>query len=509
MGLSEVQFTSIPAFPREFSPADGGEAETLDLTLSWRAGRHAAEHRVLVGDQASVEDGSAETVTTTEKSLAVDLEYGQVKSWQVIDIAADGTQYPSSVMSFFTPARTAIDDMEGYKDEENLEIWATWMDGFDDPANNGSVVGNGDTGSPERDEVYEGRQSLPMEYDLRSASVAEATQTFGPALDLKVGAPDNLGIYFQGDPNNGAASVYMTVTDSAGKSLKVSHPDLAATLLTDWTLLSVAIGDLSGVNVSRIRSITIGVEGAGATGKIFVDYLHVGRPYQAAAPVEASSEGLIVHYEFEGDGSDSAGGNHGTLFGNATITPDGKIGQGLNLAIIPDVNDVNVPGYVAIDNFFYEGSGMPEVTVATWVRISGENDQVLVSFDRNEYWRLEINGNGGGPGQVGWDVMTSAGQVDYGSVDRVDDGEWHHIAGVFDNGAVRLYVDGAPQPGTRGGDTFGRGNVRYGYIGTGSESTAFNLDPRTPASHVIGDMDDVRIYHRALSPGEIAWLAAQ
>ena len=118
-----------------------------------------------------------------------------------------------------------------------------------------------------------------------------------------------------------------------------------------------------------------------------------------------------MHYEFEGDGSDSAGGNNGTLFGNATITPDGKIGQGLNLAIILDVNDVNVPGYVAIDNFFYEGSGMPEVTVTTWVRISGENDQVLVSFDRNEYWRLEINGNGGGPGQIGWDVMTSAGQA--------------------------------------------------------------------------------------------------
>ena len=393
VGLSEVQFTSIPAFPREFSPADGGEAETLDLTLSWRAGRHAAEHRVLVGDEAAVEDGSAETVTTTEKSLApADLAYGQLKHWQVIDVAADGTLYPSDIMSFFTPARAALDDMEGYKDEENLEIWASWADGFDDPGNNGSVVGNGDTGSPERVEVYEGRQSLPMKYDLRSASVAEATQTFGPALDLKVGAPDNLGIYFQGDPNNGAASVTLTVTDSAGKSLKVSHPDPAATLLTDWTLLSVAISDLSGVNVSTIRSMTIGVEGAGATGKIFVDYLHVGRPYQAAAPVEASSEGLIAHYEFEGDGSDSAGRNHGTLFGNATIIADGKIGQGLNLAIIPDVNDVNVPGYVAIDNFFYEGSGMPEVTVTTWVRISGENDQVLVSFDRNEYWRLEING---------------------------------------------------------------------------------------------------------------------
>ena len=47
-GLSEVQFTAIPAFPREFSPADGDEVDGLDVTLSWRAGRHAAEHRVLL-----------------------------------------------------------------------------------------------------------------------------------------------------------------------------------------------------------------------------------------------------------------------------------------------------------------------------------------------------------------------------------------------------------------------------------------------------------------------------
>ena len=508
VGLSEVQFTSIPAFPRDFSPVDGSELDDLDLTLSWRAGRFAAEHRVLVGDRGSIEDGSAETVTTAEKSLALaDPDYGLVKYWQVIDLAADGTRYPSDIMYFFTPGSAAIDDMERYRDREDFEIWVTWIDGFDDPAN-GSLVGNGLTGTAETGEVYEGRQSLPMAYDLASASFAEATQAFSPALDLTVGAPADLGIYFQGDPNNGAASVHLTVTDTAGQRLKVSHPNRAATQLTDWTLLSVAIGDLNGVNVSGIRSITLSIEGAGATGRIFADYLHLSRPYQPAAPVEVSSDGLIVHYEFEGDGSDSAGENHGILFGNATIAPDGKIGQGLNLDIIPNVNDVNVPGYVAIDNFFYAESGLPEVTVALWVRVTGQQNQVLVSFDRNEYWRLEINGSGGGPGQVGWDVMTSTGQVDYGSVVRVDDGQWHHVAGVFDRGALRLYIDGAPQPGARGGDTFGRGNVRYGYIGTGSESTAFNLDPRTPASHVIGDMDDVRIYHRALSPAEISWLAS-
>ena len=167
--------------------------------------------------------------------------------------------------------------MERYRDEENFEIWVTWIDGFDDPAN-GSVVGNGATGAPETGQVYEGRQSLPMAYDLVSASFAEATQTFSPALDLTAGAPDTLGIYILGDPNNDAASISLTVTDTGGKSFKVSHRGRAPTLLPVWTLLSVAIGDLSGVNVSSVRSITLSVERADATGRIFADYLHVSSP---------------------------------------------------------------------------------------------------------------------------------------------------------------------------------------------------------------------------------------
>ena len=51
--------------------------------------------------------------------------------------------------------------------------------------------------------------------------------------------------------------------------------------------------------------------------------------------------------------------------------------------------------------------------------------------------------------------------------------------------------------------------MRYGYVGLGSESLDFNADPRTPASYVTGAIDDVRIYERALTHGEIAGLAGR
>jgi type II secretory pathway pseudopilin PulG len=199
--------------------------------------------------------------------------------------------------------------------------------------------------------------------------------------------------------------------------------------------------------------------------------------------------------------ADSSGNNNdGTLrnmVGDEWI--DGIIDGALNF---DGSND-----YIAIQNLYYEGSGYPEVTVSAWIRTSNGGNQIIVSFDRNEYWRLEVNGNGGGTGQIGWDVYTSTGQVDYGSNTRVDDGLWHHVAGVFDNGTLTIYIDGNPETPTSGGSTFGRGvNDRYGFLGVGSEATTFD-GSKGPNNYFDGDMDDVRIYDRALDSNEIAQLA--
>ena len=76
-------------------------------------------------------------------------------------------------------------------------------------------------------------------------------------------------------PDQGAASVYLTVTDSAGQSLKVSHPDPAATNLTAWTLLNIPFSDMGSLNLASIRSVTFGVEDSGAVGTVLADFLHV------------------------------------------------------------------------------------------------------------------------------------------------------------------------------------------------------------------------------------------
>jgi len=184
--------------------------------------------------------------------------------------------------------------------------------------------------------------------------------------------------------------------------------------------------------------------------------------------------------------------NHGTLFGPKWVIP-GLIGNAaLNLNA----------GYVAIQNLSYNSTDNTGITVCTWIRTSSPGTQYIASFDRDSYWRLEIDGSGGGPGQIGWDVMTSAGQVDYGSITRIDNGLWHHVCGVFDNGTLTIYIDGNPEPSATGGPTFGSGNTRYGFIGANSEAAGFN-GSRGGGAPIMGEIDDFRIYDKALTAEEI------
>jgi hypothetical protein len=189
----------------------------------------------------------------------------------------------------------------------------------------------------------------------------------------------------------------------------------------------------------------------------------------------------------------SGHGNHGTLFGPDWIIP-GWLGDA--------ALDFRSSGYVPIQNLSYNRADYTEVTVCVWIQTKIWNEQYIASFDRDQYWLLGISRHGVGPGQVGWHMMTSSGQVDYGSTTRVDDGLWHHVCGVFDKGRMTIYIDGLRESSVSGGSTFGTGNTRFGFLGANSEATSFN-GSRGSGRPIVGGMDDFRIYDRALTQEEI------
>lgn len=149
--------------------------------------------------------------------------------------------------------------------------------------------------------------------------------------------------------------------------------------------------------------------------------------------------------------------------------------------------------YVAIDNFYYEGSDYEEMTLETWFKTSNSDDQIIAAFDGSDYWRLEINGTSADAGKIGVLISNSA-QMKMQSTVRVDDGEWHHVAVVFDNGTLSMYLDGEFNVSSEIGiSTFGSTNKRYGFLGIGSEADVFN-GATGPAYSFDGNLDEFRLW---------------
>jgi hypothetical protein len=67
--------------------------------------------------------------------------------------------------------------------------------------------------------------------------------------------------------HNSPESLYVVVEDSAGKVTVVTHPDPAVTTVTDWTQWRIPLSNFTGVNLSKVRKMYIGV-GDRTTGPV-------------------------------------------------------------------------------------------------------------------------------------------------------------------------------------------------------------------------------------------------
>ncbi|MEL7147306.1 MAG: LamG domain-containing protein, partial [Bacteroidota bacterium] len=151
--------------------------------------------------------------------------------------------------------------------------------------------------------------------------------------------------------------------------------------------------------------------------------------------------------------------------------------------------------YVAIEEFYYEGTDYKEMTVETWFKTSNDKPHILAASDASDYWRLYINN-----GLVSL-IMESTSAVI--STDTYSDGEWHHVAVVYDNGIMRLYMDGEEVDEVNTGNTtFGSGNRRFLFLGVGSEADEFN-STTGPNDWFDGNLDEFRLWSVARTEDEI------
>jgi hypothetical protein len=213
--------------------------------------------------------------------------------------------------------------------------------------------------------------------------------------------------------------------------------------------------------------------------------------------------GLIAYYPFDGNLTNDASGNghNGTAVGGVSLTSD-RFGNP-NGALHGD----GVSGYIRVPTPLTTGNPF---TWSVWFRLG---------FTSTNSPTRNLLNQGGSPGQQGispslWANFISPPSVYPGAIDfyyygtaggvhlvsqaraQWDTNIWYHVAITSDGSGNRcLYVNGVCEK-SASGQQFGQSEPNF-YIGG---NAAYNTE------YFLGDIDDVRVYNRALSAQEIQQL---
>jgi hypothetical protein len=84
-------------------------------------------------------------------------------------------------------------------------------------------------------------------------------------------------------PGNDPDRLYLTVQDSANKSVTLAHPDPGAVNVTAWTEWKIPLSDLAGVSLNKVKRLYFGVgdkdnPAPDGFGRIYLDDIRVTKP---------------------------------------------------------------------------------------------------------------------------------------------------------------------------------------------------------------------------------------
>jgi hypothetical protein len=272
-------FTTVGAVGSP-EPANGAVDVTQTPILTWVPGVFADTHEVYFGADAASLELTGSGNLGAESFEPGQLEWNTTYYWRVDEAnnANADSPWTGPLWSFTTANFLIIDDMESYNDLDEGDpasnrIYLAWIDGFDNPAVNGSVVGNFNAPFAEQAIVHSGIQSMPMTYD-NAVGKSEATLTLASNRDWTVNGVNTLTIWYRGNASNAAENMYVALNDSA----VVNNDDPDAAMKNSWTQWNIDLQAFAdqGVNLTNVSSITIGLGNranpvAGGSGMMYFD----------------------------------------------------------------------------------------------------------------------------------------------------------------------------------------------------------------------------------------------
>ncbi len=308
-GLAEVRFLAIGVLPREPQPVHGATSSGVDVQVTWRSGREATSHEVLLSTDAdAIINGTApvNTVSVAAYDAGI-LDYGTTYHWQVTEVneAAVPTAHRGELWSFMTPEYGMVDDFESYSGEEGQEVFVSWWDGFGgDVSLGGSTTGHVEGPFVETGIVHGGKQSLPIFFDnnggfsnidnaTNAPRFSEVLREFN-GLDLTEGNAQVLAVSFRGNPAG-------FVEQAGTLTLTASGADIWGTADEFRYAYQRLSGD--GSMVARVQSLET-VDAWSKAGVMIRDSLHADSAF--AMMVATGTEGITFQYRDLGGGSAEA-----------------------------------------------------------------------------------------------------------------------------------------------------------------------------------------------------------
>ena len=232
----------------------------------------------------------------------------------------------------------------------------------------------------------------------------------------------------------------------------------------------VMVSQTSSAANSTLTSATLTIGGVSASFDV-----------TTAAADDPNANGLIAWWKAEDNAIDSIGGHNGTMQGNANFA-DGRISRAFSF-------DGDGDYVSASDSSFPAGNSAR--TISMWIKAGpAVYDKYFFSYGTsagNQRFSLGVKdylyAENSGSGLMGNTV--------------INDNVWHHITAVWASPSLKMYVDGVEQVNTvivewpTEMNTVLNDGINIGRVNGGGWD-------------FTGLVDDIRVYGRALSAGEIA-----
>ena len=533
VGAAEIAFLQFPQEAYFATPSNNAVDVHPDVVLTWLAGKDAVLHDVYLGtNEAAVTDATrtipqgvllsqGQAGTTYDPTL----QRGVTYYWRIDEVKADSSIIKSNVWKFTVRTYTSVEDFEYSSPGDFNSVWTP----------------NGAVSSLETVVARYSRGAMKLNYNNTASQHTETTRNAGFA-NWTADNVKSLTVYFRGAVSNSAENIYIRLSStSASATVNYGTPD--DLLSSGWTEWNIDLQQFTGVNLSDVKTITLGVSDLGSNGGSGVVYFDDIRLYPArcipslslqngdfngdcavnfkdmamlaeqwlvkapaASELLPSQSHLLGWWKFDtGSGSvavDSSGkNNNGTIDGPAWVN-DSVRGWCLSFASAHyDVVDISGSALSSLDK---------QVTVAFWQyggSAQPQNNRIFEASDSsfNPVFTCRLPWTNG---VVYWDA---GGEAYLNGGERIFTaelpassymGKWNHWAFIknVDDTMMQIYLNGAvvAEANSNGGWHPGDGTKTI----TGITSLVIGAD-RYWAANYDGMISDFRVYDYALSKNEV------